>query len=653
MWDQVAPCSTSYEAVPPTQKALAQLGQGATATPSLASTVGSVSLDTLKEGIAGLQEVTSDLETKLDQLVNLIEEEEDTRSIKLQHLSGMKVEGLSKRTNESLASTDEAVEEAQVQLERLSLLEDQNQSLIGEEVDDIMLKESLASQEVTGKEAEGAKGTKPKKPVGALGAKFFSQEEVVRRQHLLAAEGAVQGQIPSEGSVQYQKDKEIDHNILAHMHSLSTSRTRTPSTTPLAGSPRFADQGPLSAPPYGPPPSRISTAASALKTGHAEPVAQHQEEVGSQIPEEDCRIQGMVEAIELRAQSLELGVKQQEVQGRSMPGWTAARRKEILELELETSKVMLNIEDYAKVQTAMTEDVYEAEAEKLRAGFLNKAALLRRRVNNITAQDNAELLALSAERRNLSGTESTGQKNSALPPHPNQLFSSPAPNKDISRYKEVSQDHLQVSGNARGGSNAEFPASAQASQPQQHPEGSRISPSPHHFHLPRAELPKFTGKLTDWPEFYRCFRAMADHQYSPPIYLMQLKSKLTKEGQNLLAGVTDVDQAWEVLQGYFGDHQMMIATVIEELLATKLSSPSQHKNLEQLCQAVQAAISALKTVGGEEYLQHDQRLVAALVSKLPSSSCQEWDRFNAYNHPHGLATWNKFIRWIWRKGGEA
>ena len=178
----------------------------------------------------------------------------------------------------------------------------------------------------------------------------------------------------------------------------------------------------------------------------------------------------------------------------------------------------------------MTEDVFEAEAEKLMAVFFNMAALLRRRVNNITAQDNAELSALSAERRNLPGTVSIGQKNSALPPHPNQLFSSPAPNKDISRYREVSQDHLQVSGNARGGSFAEFPASAQASQPQQHLEGSSISPSPHHFHLPRAELPKFTGKLTDWPEFYRCFRAMADHQYSPPNLPNAVKVKADKRG---------------------------------------------------------------------------------------------------------------------------
>ena len=77
-------------------------------------------------------------------------------------------------------------------------------------------------------------------------------------------------------------------------------------------------------------------------------MTQPQKEVRSPVPEKEVRIQGMIEALELQATSLKQGVRQCEVQGRAVPGWTTARRKEILDLELETSKLMLHIEDYAK-----------------------------------------------------------------------------------------------------------------------------------------------------------------------------------------------------------------------------------------------------------------------------------------------------------------
>ena len=183
-----------------------------------------------------------------------------------------------------------------------------------------------------------------------------------------------------------------------------------------------------------------------------------------------------------------------------------------------------------------------------------KAGTLWSHVNNIPAQECAELATSTTGKGllafSLPGTEVV-PKNQAAPPslarHNGLFFAQKltAYTEDHPRYREVSQAHLQISGSAPGGPGVEI------HQHLEHPfssrdnimEASRAAPSPHHFHLPRAELPKFSGKLTEWPEFHRCFRAMADHQYSPLIYLMQLKSKLTKEGQSLLAGVTNVEHA--------------------------------------------------------------------------------------------------------------
>ena len=102
--------------------------------------------------------------------------------------------------------------------------------------------------------------------------------------------------------------------------------------------------------------------------------------------------------------------------------------------------------------------------------------------------------------------------------------------------------------------------------------GNRPEPQParwaaHHSHLPRAELPSFlTGKQTEWAEFRRCYQAMADGQYEDPIYLHMLKTKLPKEGKNLLAGITEVQEAWQVMENFYGKTQIIIACVVEELL---------------------------------------------------------------------------------------
>ena len=84
----------------------------------------------------------------------------------------MNVEELRRRTNESLASTDEAMEEAQVQLDQLSLLEDQEQSLANEEEGIHLEKDSQERKYVTGKDTGARQG----EGTEILGARFFSQE---------------------------------------------------------------------------------------------------------------------------------------------------------------------------------------------------------------------------------------------------------------------------------------------------------------------------------------------------------------------------------------------------------------------------------------------------------------------------------------------
>ena len=88
--------------------------------------------------------------------------------------------------------------------------------------------------------------------------------------------------------------------------------------------------------------------------------------------------------------------------------------------------------------------------------------------------------------------------------------------------------------------------------------------------LPRAELPEFKGTLTEWAKFRRGFQALADDQYPDAVYLHQLKARIPREGQNLLLQILSADEAWRVLDGHYGNKDIIVATVVERLLNTKL-----------------------------------------------------------------------------------
>ena len=79
------------------------------------------------------------------------------------------------------------------------------------------------------------------------------------------------------------------------------------------------------------------------------------------------------------------------------------------------------------------------------------------------------------------------------------------------------------------------------------------------------------------------------------------------------------------------------------MIATKLTQGAAHKGLEQLCQAVQSAVSALRSVDAKARLQNDQRLVSALLAKLPDLYRLKWDHHNAFQEPLGSETLEKFV----------
>ena len=183
--------------------------------------------------------------------------------------------------------------------------------------------------------------------------------------------------------------------------------------------------------------------------------------------------------------------------------------------------------------------------------------------------------------------------------------------------------------------------------------GSCMAGAPVRAHIERMKLPRFSGKAEDYWEFRECFHTLVKDAYpEPALYLLQLKQHLdSREAQNLLRGMTVVQEAWNTLDQHFGDEDAAINTVLANLRRLKLSGNSPHDRLESLAQAVHQAKTSLQQVDAGDALDHDKSLIGTLVTKLPSAYSDRW--FQQVSETGGRITWQLFSLWLKKARGMA
>ena len=151
------------------------------------------------------------------------------------------------------------------------------------------------------------------------------------------------------------------------------------------------------------------------------------------------------------------------------------------------------------------------------------------------------------------------------------------------------------------------------------------STGPSRSKLEKIKLPQFSGKCEEWGDFKRVFEELVGPENYPPIlYLTQLRSLLPKEAVARIEGVTAIHEAWERLDKRYGDVQLTVITIQRRLAELTLTKTAPHDKLEQLCQELERASMALRSVGRLGVLADDYRLVSTLLGKLPTAYQDRW-----------------------------
>ena len=169
--------------------------------------------------------------------------------------------------------------------------------------------------------------------------------------------------------------------------------------------------------------------------------------------------------------------------------------------------------------------------------------------------------------------------------------------------------------------------------------------------LPRLELPKFSGELTQWQSFWDLFAAMVDDSSLPAISkFTYLQSLLEGEAKSVIQGLSltalNYTVACKLLKERFGKPERIIFAHIQALLCLSMPSKPQGSKyyvsaLRKMQDELQTHIRSLEALGvsGDEY---GLFLTPVILSRLPGDIRLEWSREGS-GHESDLAWLMTFL----------
>jgi len=167
--------------------------------------------------------------------------------------------------------------------------------------------------------------------------------------------------------------------------------------------------------------------------------------------------------------------------------------------------------------------------------------------------------------------------------------------------------------------------------------------------LPKIELPKFSGKFTDWQTFWDSFLAIVDRtDMSGVNKFTYLISLLEGEPKSVIQGLplTEANYiaACTMLKERYGRKERIIFAHIQGLLNLSILSQNKLsvKSLWTLQDTIMTHVRSLESLGvnGEEY---GLFLTPMILSRLPNEIRMEWAR-NGANHESDLRWLLTFLR---------
>ena len=165
-------------------------------------------------------------------------------------------------------------------------------------------------------------------------------------------------------------------------------------------------------------------------------------------------------------------------------------------------------------------------------------------------------------------------------------------------------------------------------------------------------LPKYSGDLLAWPEFWELFEAAAhrNSRYSPVEKFVYLRGHLTGEAARAIQGLATTTEnykiAVEILKDRFGRDALRKETLMANLLHLEgVANADDLKSLRHLIDDITANVRALEALGISSD-SYGELLLPVLKGKIPESRRLQWARSRIEVGGSGESEFSCFMKFL-------
>ena len=149
--------------------------------------------------------------------------------------------------------------------------------------------------------------------------------------------------------------------------------------------------------------------------------------------------------------------------------------------------------------------------------------------------------------------------------------------------------------------------------------------------VPKLDLPKFSGKFSDWENFRDVFRAVIHRRedLSPVMKLHYLRTHLSGDAlekiESLPISGDNYERAWTTLTEYYENQRRIVSSHISEIFSVKLMKMDSSSEIKRIYRELYNPITSLTSLNRADSLGSDLMLHFTL-KQLDLNTRKEWER---------------------------
>ena len=163
-------------------------------------------------------------------------------------------------------------------------------------------------------------------------------------------------------------------------------------------------------------------------------------------------------------------------------------------------------------------------------------------------------------------------------------------------------------------------------------------------YLKRADPPKWLGDSLEFADFKRKWTNQVTSANMPQeTELDRLRECIPSQAAKALFGETKMDQAWKVLEGLYGDKDLIANKLKKQLKGIKVKGKHDYDIVIDLVTDVKNIVLRLEALKADQMLHNDSEFMASVFRVLPSTSQVKWLDFDKSSHS---SKWSAFMAFL-------